>query len=328
MRNHRGEVSFPGGKRDPTDETILDTALREMEEEISISRDQVEVLGEFAPMPNKDCTMRVHPFVGFIKEPIEDIESIVFNPDEVYKVFTVPMDELIDPERRSMVRFRTSKFLYPVWKIDAEDITIWGLTAFILDGVLRRIAKEGPTDAMEIPEGVNVEKYIPPTQSAYPPLSTMPTTTVPEETITVIIKVAGADPVEFDLPLTTKVSKLKKMIRNKTGMPIQWQRVTYRNQVLVNTSTLEDYWVPDSAQSGIICHDADCTGQCLTASYESDQGSDDSKGTKIGSDDGYDGSEEEEDDDCEEDYDDSAEEEDESSVEEDDEGYVEEDYDD
>ncbi|KAK3821869.1 MAG: NUDIX hydrolase domain-like protein [Benniella sp.] len=166
MRNHRGEVSFPGGKRDPTDETILDTALREMEEEISISRDQVEVLGEFAPMPNKDCTMRVHPFVGFIKEPIEDIESIVFNPDEVYKVFTVPMDELIDPERRSMVRFRTSKFLYPVWRIDAEDITIWGLTAFILDGVLRRIAKEGPTDAMEIPEGVNVEKYIPPTQSA------------------------------------------------------------------------------------------------------------------------------------------------------------------
>lgn len=129
--------SFPGGKRDPTDETILDTALREMEEEISISRDQVEVLGEFAPMPNKDCTMRVHPFVGFIKAPIEDIESIVFNPDEVYKVFTVPMNELIDPERRSMVRFRTSKFLYPVWRIDAEDITIWGLTAFILDGKTR-----------------------------------------------------------------------------------------------------------------------------------------------------------------------------------------------
>jgi hypothetical protein len=109
-----------------------------MEEEISIPRDQVEVLGEYSTMPNKDCTLRVHPFVGFIKKPIEDIESIIFNADEVYKVFTVPMQDLIDPEKRSMVRFRNSQFLYPVWKIEEEDITIWGLTAFILDGKTRK----------------------------------------------------------------------------------------------------------------------------------------------------------------------------------------------
>ncbi|KAF9358086.1 hypothetical protein BGX26_002507 [Mortierella sp. AD094] len=160
------DLSFPGGKRDPTDKTILDTALREMEEEISVSRDQLEVLGEYASMPNKDCTMKVHPFVGFIKEPIEDIESIVFNKDEVDKVFTVPIQDLVDPEKRSMVRFRNSKFLYPVWKIDQEDITIWGLTAFILDGVLRRIADDGPRDAIEIPEGAKAEKYTPSNSSA------------------------------------------------------------------------------------------------------------------------------------------------------------------
>ncbi|KAF9991525.1 hypothetical protein BGZ65_000486 [Modicella reniformis] len=118
-------------------------------------------------MPNKDCTMRVHPFVGFIKDPIENIESVIFNKDEVYKVFAVPMQELFDPEKRSMVRFRNSKFLYPIWRIEEEDITIWGLTAFILDGVLRRIAKEGPKDAAEIPKGTNVKKYIPPTPSAF-----------------------------------------------------------------------------------------------------------------------------------------------------------------
>lgn len=166
MRNHQGEVSFPGGKRDPADITVLDTALREMEEEISIPRDQVEVLGEYSTMPNKDCTLRVHPFVGFIKTPIEDIESIIFNADEVYKVFTVPMQDLVDPGKRSMVRFRNSQFLYPVWKIEEEDITIWGLTAFILDGVLRRIAKGGPEEASQIPEGVNVEKYSPPRPSS------------------------------------------------------------------------------------------------------------------------------------------------------------------
>ncbi|KAF9941681.1 nudix (nucleoside diphosphate linked moiety X)-type motif 8 [Mortierella alpina] len=134
MRNHRGEVSFPGGKRDPGDKTVLDTALREMEEEISIFRDQVQVLGECAALPNKDGTMTVHPFVGIIKEPIEDIDTILYNKDEVQKVFTVPFQDLVDPGKRSMVRFRNSEFMYPTWKIEQEKVVIWGLTAFILDG--------------------------------------------------------------------------------------------------------------------------------------------------------------------------------------------------
>ncbi|KAF9108274.1 nudix (nucleoside diphosphate linked moiety X)-type motif 8 [Mortierella sp. GBA35] len=167
MRNHRGEVSFPGGKRDPTDKTVLDTALREMEEEIFITRDKVEVLGECASLPNKGCTMKVHPFVGYLKEPIEDLDSIKFNKDEVQRVFTVPLQDLLDPGKRSMVQFRASKFLYPVWKVDQEDITIWGLTAFIIDGVLRRIAKEGPAQAIEIPEGAKAERYRPPKPSAF-----------------------------------------------------------------------------------------------------------------------------------------------------------------
>lgn len=126
--------SFPGGKRDPTDISILDTALREMEEEIFITRDKVEVLGECAPLPNQGCTLKVHPIVGYIKEPIEDLDSIIFNKDEVQRVFTVPLQDLMNPEKRSMVQFRNSKFLYPVWKVDKEGITIWGLTAFIIDG--------------------------------------------------------------------------------------------------------------------------------------------------------------------------------------------------
>ncbi|KAK3821868.1 MAG: hypothetical protein J3Q66DRAFT_157580 [Benniella sp.] len=176
-----------------------------------------------------------------------------------------------------------------------------------------------------------------------PPLPTMPTTTVPEKTIRVNIWVDGADPIELDLPLTTKILKLKRMIRNKIGMPVKWQHITHRNRVLVNTSRLEDYWAPDRAQFGVFCHDVDCTGQCLGASYESDQGDDsdrmdDSECTRIGSDDGYDGSGEEDYDDYEEeedyddyeeeDYDSSVEEDYDDSVEEDDEGYVEEDYDD
>ncbi|KAG0330818.1 nudix (nucleoside diphosphate linked moiety X)-type motif 8 [Podila humilis] len=174
MRNHRGEVSFPGGKRDPTDLSTLATALRETEEEISIQADEIEILGSYSAMPNKDCTMKVYPHVGFIRKPFNDFDEleggltsiIRINEDEVSKVFAVPIADLMKPTKRQMVRFRDSSILYPVWRIDKEDITIWGLTAFILDGVLRAIASEGPVGAVQIPEGANVEKYMPPKTSA------------------------------------------------------------------------------------------------------------------------------------------------------------------
>ncbi|KAF9959706.1 nudix (nucleoside diphosphate linked moiety X)-type motif 8 [Mortierella alpina] len=163
LRNHRGECSFPGGKRDPTDENCLATALREMHEEVFIPPSDVEILGEYAPMPNKDCTMRVQPFVGFIRTPINDVASIRFNPDEVQKVFTIPIEDLLDPQKRkNLVRFRDSKYMYPVWHVEQEDCTVWGLTAFILDGVLRRMASQGPVGAMVCPEGANIQRYKPP----------------------------------------------------------------------------------------------------------------------------------------------------------------------
>ncbi|KAF9585144.1 hypothetical protein BGW38_003717 [Lunasporangiospora selenospora] len=159
---------FPGGKRDPTDESVLHTALREMQEEIFIDPSVVEVLGEYSPIPNQGCTLKVHPFVGLIKQPIQDIEKdIRFNPDEVQRVFSVPMEHFMDPTKRLMVQFRNSKLLYPTWKIDDPAITIWGLTAFILDGVLRCIAKGGPVDAEEIKEGMDVKQYKPSKPSAF-----------------------------------------------------------------------------------------------------------------------------------------------------------------
>ncbi|KAF8933758.1 NUDIX hydrolase domain-like protein [Dissophora ornata] len=162
LRNHRGECSFPGGKRDPSDENCLATALREMEEEVFISPKDVEVLGEYTPMPNKDCTMRVQPYIGFIRTPIDDIADIRFNPDEVQRVFTIPIEQLLDPKKREdLARFRDSKYVYPVWHVEEEGCAVWGLTAFIMDGVLRRIMKQGPVGAMICPEGANIERYKP-----------------------------------------------------------------------------------------------------------------------------------------------------------------------
>ncbi|GJJ74795.1 nudix motif 8 [Entomortierella parvispora] len=167
LRNHRGECSFPGGKRDKSDPSLLFTALREMQEEIFIAPSEVEILGEYTPMPNKDCTMRVQPIIGLLKAPIEDVEKdIRFNTDEVQKVFTIPIQDLLDDKKRegNMVRFRDSKYMYPVFQTGDKDdgCIVWGLTAFILDGVLRRMYEVGPKGALVVPEGMDVKRYRPP----------------------------------------------------------------------------------------------------------------------------------------------------------------------
>ncbi|KAF9174199.1 nudix (nucleoside diphosphate linked moiety X)-type motif 8 [Mortierella sp. AD011] len=162
LRSHSGECSFPGGKRDPSDQSCLAAALREVEEEISIPSNDVEVLGEYTPIPNKDGTMCVYPYIGFIRKPIDDVSEIRYNPDEVSKVFSVPIEDLLNPEKRKhLARFRDSKYVYPVCHVEEEGCTIWGLTAFIMDGALRRIMKQGPVGAMICPEGADIRNYRP-----------------------------------------------------------------------------------------------------------------------------------------------------------------------
>ncbi|GBB84932.1 hypothetical protein RclHR1_11500007 [Rhizophagus clarus] len=137
LKTHTGEVSFPGGKRDLTDLSLESTALRETYEEIGIPPSQIEILGQDSIMPNKDRTMKVYPFVGFIKYPI-DISKINFNHDEVKGVFSVTLKDLLNHDNRKWGRFSNSKLKYPIFEAQ-NGFKIWGLTAFILENVLRKI---------------------------------------------------------------------------------------------------------------------------------------------------------------------------------------------
>ncbi|CAO3611246.1 unnamed protein product [Cunninghamella blakesleeana] len=145
MRTHRGEISFPGGKADPTDIDLKYTALRETTEEIGIPDADIDILGSYSTVPNKTGSLKVHPYVGFIRDEI-DPSKLNFNPDEVSSVFSLPLDYLIQPSVRELKTFRTSQHKYTVFKIPddmpGEEREIWGLTSFILDGVFRRILQE------------------------------------------------------------------------------------------------------------------------------------------------------------------------------------------
>ena len=126
--SHKGEISFPGGKRDPEDRTLLDTALRETHEEMGIDPEHIEVLGALDQTATTTgfCTS---PFAGTIPYPYE------FSPQEaeVAEVLEVPVSSLMDAaNRRDEIHVSNGDFQYaPVFAYDGH--IIFGATARILD---------------------------------------------------------------------------------------------------------------------------------------------------------------------------------------------------
>jgi 8-oxo-dGTP pyrophosphatase MutT (NUDIX family) len=133
LKRHAGEISFPGGRRDG-DEALVDTALREAEEEIGLSRDNVEVAGALPPIGTFVTNYKVHPFVGLIDEGLR-FEP---NPAEVESVLIASLDELRGAyAKRRLVRrgvpIKTDTYLI-------SDQLIWGATARILGLLFERLS--------------------------------------------------------------------------------------------------------------------------------------------------------------------------------------------
>ncbi len=122
---HAGQVAFPGGRhaseRDPS---LLDTALRETEEEIGLAARDVDVLGALDPIHTFSSNFVVTPFVGRIPYPYE----LRLDPREVQDAFTLPLAVLDDP-RTTVVESWTREgrtVSMPSYRYDGR--TIWGAT--------------------------------------------------------------------------------------------------------------------------------------------------------------------------------------------------------
>ncbi len=132
MRRHAGEISFPGGRRDPGDADLRATALRETQEEIGLDPATVE-LGEELPATDTFVTdYRVHPFVGRIPHPAElDLRP---NPAEVETILTFSLEVLGESyEIRRLIR-RGVPIHTPTYEVEGH--LIWGATARILGDFL------------------------------------------------------------------------------------------------------------------------------------------------------------------------------------------------
>jgi 8-oxo-dGTP pyrophosphatase MutT (NUDIX family) len=138
LQDHAGQISFPGGSRDQGDGSLLETALREAEEEIDLSPGLVEVIGELEEMYIPPSDFRVSPFVGLLPPEAE----LVLHPDEVEAIFTVSLDELMSPDTlQKMLWTREGReYEVPVFAIEGPPRReIWGATAAITAALLARL---------------------------------------------------------------------------------------------------------------------------------------------------------------------------------------------
>ena len=115
---HKGQVCFPGGTQEPSDSSLLQTALRESEEEISLKAKDVKILGELDDSITLTSNYVISPFVAFIPHP----HSLRTDGKEVKEAFSVPLSFLMDE-----ANFKQDSYTY-----EYEGHIIWGATARIL----------------------------------------------------------------------------------------------------------------------------------------------------------------------------------------------------
>jgi len=128
MKEHKGQISFPGGARQEGDRTLLDTALRECAEEIGLALGEVRILGELDDTITETSHYNISPFVGVIPWPYE------FKVDgwETEEIIEVPISALLDKDCfRQEIEIMNGKevtsYLYHY-----RGRVIWGATARIL----------------------------------------------------------------------------------------------------------------------------------------------------------------------------------------------------
>jgi len=135
LPDHPGQISFPGGRVEPADQTLAHAALRETEEEVGLAADRIEILGELADYETV-TGYRVTPVVGWVEPPF----TLATDPIEVAEAFEVPLAFVLDPANQQRHYRMLGELRRDFWAIPWRDRYIWGATAamlLILDRTLR-----------------------------------------------------------------------------------------------------------------------------------------------------------------------------------------------
>jgi len=135
VAHHKGEISFPGGRRDVKDLDLSVTALRETNEEMGVESDKIELIGRLDDTCTIVSNYRISPFIGLLRGV--NLDGLFSKADaEVRDVLVVKLDTLISPESRvwHMVEQSGSPTATRAYSfvMDGSEYLVWGATARIL----------------------------------------------------------------------------------------------------------------------------------------------------------------------------------------------------
>jgi len=135
---HSSQIAFPGGKVELYDTSLSDTALRETQEEIGISREKITIVRAFTQVYIPPSNFMVYPFLGYSNE------ELIFLPDpaEVADIIELPLHQFMDDSILVLKKMSTSYSLsidVPAFKI--ADHYVWGATAMMLSELKETLKK-------------------------------------------------------------------------------------------------------------------------------------------------------------------------------------------
>ncbi len=146
LRNHAGQIAFPGGGAEPGDADLVATALREANEETGLDPSGVEVLGTLPKLHIPISAYDVTPVLGWWRSP----SAVAADDTESVQVFRVPIAELLDPQARGSweVHLNNGSYRGPGFRLGEQfgGHVVWGFTAMVLAGIFDNLGWALPWD--------------------------------------------------------------------------------------------------------------------------------------------------------------------------------------
>jgi len=128
MRNHSGQIAFPGGKFEPEDKDLIQTALRESYEEIGTDANQVEIIGALTPLYVKVSNFTINPFLGWM----DTLPDFKIDNHEVEDLIIIPVEKLLHHSAFQVQKVTTIHGIFEVPGFYAGESFIWGATAMVI----------------------------------------------------------------------------------------------------------------------------------------------------------------------------------------------------
>ena len=127
LKHHKGQISFPGGTQEGN-EKLIDTALRETQEEIGINKTSISIIGTITPLFVPVTGFMIYPFIGYSLNKLNP----KLDPVEVATIFSVNISDLLNKENRTteIRNIRGYDVQVPYFKLN--DYQVWGATSMIL----------------------------------------------------------------------------------------------------------------------------------------------------------------------------------------------------